>query len=337
MVTFRVMHPKAQSVVLQRENGPRAPMSKDDRGLWSVTIGPLKPGIYTYTFSIDGVSTPDLSNPGRKLSVSGGHESLLTVPGKDELWQTLDVPHGTLHLHTYLSKVAGDTRSFYVYTPPGYEKSRERYPVLALLHGATDDESAWISAGRLPQTLDNLIARRRAVPMIVVMPHGYGFPNAAQRIGELFGPTTDMRRVLGDFSRTLMDEVLPAVDSTYRTQTRRESRAVAGLSMGGAQAFHIGVNHRDRFAWVGAFSSAFVMYRPDPDNWFPTLKAGASPAHRLLWIACGRDDFLINNNRSFTASLRTKGVPFQYNETDGAHTWTVWRNYIAEFLPLLFR
>lgn len=338
-VTLRSRAPDAKEVLVAREGADPAPMKKDDEGTWSLTTDPLEPDLYPYSFRVDGTTLADPSNPMVKPIVMGGSQSLVHVPGPAELsWEVNDVPHGVLHRHTYRSAIAGEDRDVHVYTPPGYDASaQEEYPVLFLLHGITDDATAWTNAGRAHVILDNLIARGQARPMLVVMPLGYAFPNVAEDLFKLFGDRPRQRKSLEKFSATVLDELLPRVERSYRVARGRESRAIAGLSMGGAQATFIGLNHPDRFGWVASFSGAFVMYGDDFAGEFPSLKAGSAPGYRLVWLACGKDDFLIERHRQFEAWLKGKGLEFRSKETPGAHTWMVWRRYLTDLAPLLFR
>jgi enterochelin esterase family protein len=338
-VTFRFRAPNAKQVLVARDGAPPAPMTKDDQGVWSLTTDPLPPDVYPYVFRVDGTMLADPANPLVKPIVMGGNQSLVHVPGPSELsWEVNDVPHGTLHRHSYTSAIAGEGREFHVYTPPGYDPAgKDEYPVLVLLHGITDDATAWTNAGRAHLILDNLIARGQAKPMLVVMPLGYAFPNVAEDLFKLFGDRTKQHEGLEKFSATVLDELIPRVERSYRVGRGRESRAIAGLSMGGAQAMFIGLNHPDRFGWVASFSGAFVMYADDFASEFPSLGAASASPQRLVWLACGTEDFLIARHRKFEAWLKEKGVAFRSKETPGAHTWMVWRRYLTELAPLLFR
>jgi len=338
-VTFRFRAPNAKDVLLIRENAPKLALRKDDRGIWSATTDPIAPDFYCYRFVVDGVA---LADPANSMSISvatGGFESILHVPGAASLsWERNDTSHGILHCHTYQSAAIGDTREFWVYTPPGYDASlRKTYPVLYLLHGVMDDASAWTTAGRAHIILDNMIARHKARPMIMVMPLGYGFPNVPDRLAEQFGDPSSQKKILDVFSHSLIDEVIPNVERAYRVKKDRSSRAIAGLSMGGAQALYIGLNHQDRFAWVGSFSGAFVMYGERLEEWFPELTLSANPRLHLLWMACGTEDFLLGVNHKCTEWLKSKDVQFTAIETRGTHAWQVWRRNLTEFTPLLFR
>jgi enterochelin esterase family protein len=338
-VTFRFRAANAKSVSLVREGVKRLPLTKDDRGTWSVTTDPWPPDVYMYQFVVDGVVLADPANPAFRPVVTGGAESMVHVPGPSSLsWEPRDVPHGILHRHRERSKTIGELRDFWVYTPPGYDAVAQRtYPTLYLLHGVMDDASAWTTAGLAQTILDNLIADGGVKPMLVVMPLGYGFANVTDQIGMQFGGPATQKRIMDVLTHYVLDELMPLVEHAYKVTKDREARAIAGLSMGGAQALFIGLNHPARFAWVGAFSSALVMFGEPFTSWFPGLTAEANPRLRLLWIACGKEDFLLGVNRKYKAWLRLKGVPFIDFETPGAHAWPVWRRNLAEFAPLLFR
>jgi enterochelin esterase-like enzyme len=338
-VTFRFRAPNAKEVLVARDGAARSAMQKDDPGVWSLTTDPLPPDIYPYSFVADGTTLADPANPMVKPIVMGGNQSLVHVPGPSELtWEVNDVPRGTLHRHFYKSAIAGEGRDFHVYTPPGYDPAgKGEYPVLYLLHGITDDASAWTTAGQAHVILDNLIARGRARPMVVVMPLGYAFPDVPRDLFKLFGDKARQRESLEKFSATVLDELIPQVEKAYRVAGGRESRAIAGLSMGGAQALYIGLNHPDRFGWAGSFSGAFVMFGDDYAGHFPALDAQAASKFRLVWLACGTEDFLIEPHRKFERWLKEKGVAFRSKETPGAHTWMVWRRYLTDLAPLLFR
>jgi enterochelin esterase family protein len=309
-------------------------LQKDDQGLWTVTTDPMEPDIYGYSFSVDGVALFDPSNPTTVPNYLYTASSL-HVPGPGLPWEEGDVRRGVLHRHFHHSSVVGDNRDFFVYTPPGYDpQAAKPYPVLYLLHGFSDDARAWTAVGRAHVILDNLIASGKARPMLVVMPFGYGAPEILSRTGPMFRDVALRKANQQKFRETLLQDVMPAVEKLYRATTDRESRAVAGLSMGGGESLDVGLNARDRFAWVGAFSSAVPE---DPDGAFPGLDARTKPPLRLLWIACGSEDFLTAANRKFWEWLEAKQVPFTKIETPGGHTWQVWRRNLANFAPLLFR
>ena len=322
-----------------RDGAAPAPMTLDQSGVWSLTTAALEPDFYRYYFVVDGVALADPANPIAKAVAVGGHESLVHVPGPDSLvWEARDVPHGALHRHEYLSAAVGEPRAYWVYTPPGFDAAApKRHPVLYLLHGVMEDETSWISAGRANVILDNLIDRGLARPMVVVFPLGYGFANVPDRVGDLLTGAVDHKQVMDVFVQSLVDEVIPRVERDYRVAADRESRAIAGFSMGGSQALYAGLNRLDRFAWVGAFSAATIMFTSGYDACFPGLGAPANARLRLVWLSVGAEDFLAGPNRHFTSWLGSKQVRFAARETPGDHAWTVSRRSLADFAPLLFR
>ena len=334
-VTFRFRDPNAHEVRLTLEGGKPAAMQKDDEGVWSFTTGPLEPDFYGYSFVADGVGLIDPSNSLMKPNLLHT-QSQVHVPGPTSLpWEIGEVPHGLVHHHFYKSGVVGDQRDFYVYTPPGYEaRAKQRYPVLYLLHGYTDDASGWTAVGRANVILDNLISQGKAKPMIIVMPLGYGAPEIVHAGPGAFAP--ELRKKNYDrFTQALLTEVLPQVESSYRVSKDRNSRAIAGLSMGGAETLLTGLNNLDKFAWVGAFSSGGLSEDFDAD--FPGLDARANQQLRVLWVSCGTDDGLITLNRKLRSWLDSKGVHNKGIETAGGHTWMVWRRNLVDFSGLLFR
>jgi enterochelin esterase-like enzyme len=336
-VTFRFRAPNAVKVEVAIE-GQGAPiaMQKDDHGIWSARVGPLPPDIYGYSFISDGVALIDPSNPVMKPNLLST-QSCVHVPGASAPWETADIPHGEIHHHFYHSKVAGDDRDFYVYTPPDYEgRAKQDYPVLYLLHGFSDDASGWSAVGHANVILDNLITQGKAKPMIVVMPLGYGDFDVIRRGWSSWEDKDLARRNLTKFTQVLLGEVLPQVEGTYRIKKDRDSRAIAGLSMGGSESLLTGLNHLELFAWIGAFSSGGIDLA-DFSTEFPSLDASANKKIKLLWIACGTEDGLIKVNRQFKSWLKEKGVRYNDIETQGMHTWMVWRRNLAMLAPLLFR
>ena len=335
-VTFRLRAPGAKDVQLHCEGVPNATLQRDAEGVWTFTTKPLEPDIYVYSFSIDGVHALDPANPLLKYNLLNT-DSQVHVPGPTSLpWEINDVPHGELHQHFYHSPVAEDDRNFIVYTPPGYDPTaHRRYPVLYLLHGYSDDTTAWSAVGRANIILDNLIARSQAKPMIVVMPLGYGTMDVVNGGWSRLRDPGLWQRNLDKFGTTLLDEVIPQVEKSYRVSRNRESRAIAGLSMGGTESLLVGLNHPDRFAWVGSFSAGGL--NTNYPSQFPTLNPTAKEQRRLLWIACGRDDGLFAGNQAFCNWLGSEQVPYTWVESAGAHSFLVWRRYLAQFTPLLFQ
>jgi enterochelin esterase-like enzyme len=336
-VTFRLRAPNAQEVKLTREGTPDPlMMQKDDTGIWTVTTPPLPPDYYGYSFVVDGVRTIDTNNHLIKTNLLS-NENMVHVQGPPSLpWELNDVPHGEIHHHFYKSTVAEDDRDYYVYTPPGYDPAAKKtYPVLYLLHGYSDDASGWTAVGRANVIFDNLIAQGKAKPMIVVMPLGYGTMEIIA-LGWGAWSHTDVRdKNFSRFREALLTEVMPKVESEYRVMKDRNSRAIAGLSMGGSESLLTGLNNLDKFAFVGAFSAGGL---PEPfEKDFPALDSKANQQLKVLWIACGTEDRLITANRNLREWLKTKGVNHTDIETPGMHTWMVWRRNLSEFAPLLFR
>jgi enterochelin esterase-like enzyme len=343
-VTFRFRGPNAKDVSVQIEGASKPlAMQKDDEGIWSATTEPLVPDYYGYAFLVDDVAMFDPSNSATKPNflyrASELHIPAASAASGDSAsptWEIADVPHGEIHHHFYRSKVVGDDRGYFVYTPPGYDpRGKQTYPVLYLLHGYSDDASAWTAVGRANVILDNLIARGKAKPMLIVMPLGYGAPEVLAPGSGVFHDPGITQRNFDRFREALLKEVVPRVEAEYLVIKDRDSRAIAGLSMGGAESLLTGLNSLNQFAWIGAFSSGGIT--PDFDKEFPGLDASANAQLRLLWIACGTDDHLMEINRTLRAWLATKGIHHVDVETPGAHTWMVWRRNLTEFAPLLFR
>ncbi len=335
-VIFRLKASNAKEVQVHCEGVKENAMQKDDQGVWSLTTEPLEPDIYSYSFTVDGLRTIDPNNPSLKYNLLNT-DSQVHVPGPASLaWEINDVPHGEIHRHFYHSKVADDERAFYVYTPPGYDPAAAtHYPVLYLLHGYSDDSSAWWSVGMANIIVDNLIARHQAQPMLIVMPLGYGTMEVVKsgwgglRNRDLWQTNMDK------FRETLLGEVIPQVEKAYRASARADNRAIAGLSMGGSESLLVGLNAPDRFAWVGAFSSGGLSTNLPAT--FPNLNQNANQQLRLLWIGCGEQDGLLGANRSLSQWLHSKGIQHTWVQSAGGHSFRVWRRYLAEFAPLLFR
>ena len=336
-VTFRFRAVNAQEVKLAREGAEPLPMQKDDQGIWTINTAPLPPDYYGYSIVVDGQRSLDPYNPLLTPNLLST-ENMVHVPGPSSLpWELNDVPHGEIHHHFYRSAVCDDDRDYYVYTPPGYDPAaKTTYPVLYLLHGYSDDASAWTAVGRANVLLDNLIAQGKAKPMIVVMPLGYGTMEMIRMGWGGLSKHPDVREQnVTRFREALLTEVMPRIESAYRVNQDRNARAIAGLSMGGSESLLTGLNNLDKFAWIGAFSSGGLPDQFDKD--FSGLDAKANQQIRVLWIACGTEDRLIKANRDLREWLTSKGIHHTDIETPGMHTWTVWRRNLSEFAPLLFR
>src|SRR6266404_8568320 len=335
-VTFRLRAPNAIKVEVAIEGqSSSTTLQKDDQGIWSATAGPLQPDIYGYSFVADGTALIDPSNPLMKPNLLST-QSAVHIPGPSLPWEVSDVPHGEIHHHFFRSKIADDDRDFYVYTPPGYDpRAKQDYPVLYLLHGYSDAANAWSVVGQANVILDNLIAQGKAKPMVVVMPLGYGDLEVIRRGWGSWSDKELARRNLSKFREALLKEVIPRVEGEYLVVKDRNARAIAGLSMGGAESLLTGLNTLNQFAWIGAFSSGGISEEFDKE--FPALDAKGAPQPRLLWIACGTDDRLIEINRKFRAWLASRKIQHADIETPGGRTWLVWRRNLTEFSLLLFR
>lgn len=339
-VTFRFRDVNAQKVVVNIAGAPQPlAMEKDADGVWSATAEPMRPDLYSYTFNADGVTLLDPSNPAIVPNLLNPSSVLHVQGSSPEPWDQTDIPHGEVHHHLYKSTIVGDNRDFYVYTPPGYNpRDKTRYPVLYLLHGYSDDASAWTAVGKANLILDSLIAGAQARPMIIVMPLGYGAPAILQRNSSGAGPFSNAQlrdKNFENFRSALVDEIIPMVEKEYNVMANRESRAIAGLSMGGAESLLTGLNRLDKFAWVASFSAGGL--NEDFATDFPQLTASANKKLSLLWIACGTEDRLITPNRNLVQWLKTQDVRVTPIETPGMHTWMVWRRNLITLAPLLFR
>src|SRR5215472_8178592 len=268
-VTFRFYDPGAKEVKLNFEaNKQPVDMTRDDSGTWSLTLGPLDPDIYGYEFIADGVHLMDPNNGTIKPNIINPQNTVHVPGASPQLWEVTEVPHGVVHHHFYKSKVVGDQRDFYVYTPPGFDpKAKKKYPVFYLLHGYSDRADGWTAVGMANVILDNLIAQNKVKPMIVVMPLGYGNPEILNV--KMTGlQNLEARKLNYDrFRESLLTEVIPQVEAAYPVSTKREDRAIAGLSMGGAESLLTGLNNIDKFAYVGSFSAGSVG--PDFPASFP--------------------------------------------------------------------
>jgi enterochelin esterase family protein len=350
--TFRLRAPNAEEVFVSGiGEDRRLDMTKDDQGVWSAVSEPMEPGVHEYTFSVDGLRINDPGNNRFKTSYQRVSSSLLIVPGSISS-PAPGIERGAVATHYFHSDVAGDDREFRVYTPAGYDPAREEpYPVLFLLHGLGDEASSWTEMGMAHVILDNLIARGDAVPMVMVNTLGYGNdagPGGAMRDG-----------MLAAFAQQVIQEVLPRVEQRYNVSEDRTQRAIAGLSMGGAEATMTGLNNLDTFAWIGSFSGAYVMWPVETEaaegapaggrggrqidatgiaSVFPNLDAADNDQIELLWIACGDADGLVGVNRNFRDWLDSKGVEHTYTEIpDMGHVWPLWRQNLADLAPLLFK
>ncbi len=370
-VTFRLNAPDASSVSVSgswKSAERSVNMVKDTAGVWSVTLTGLEPELYNYTFSADGVGMIDPLNRQQIIRDGSRYMSIFLISGPEsEMYASkVDIPHGDLEKVWYESPTLDLTRRMYVYTPAGYDEGTEKYPVFYLLHGAGGDEDAWSSMGRTVQIMDNLIVQGKAEPMIVVMTNG----NANQAAATIDYPMAQAQGGMGGFGsnaglfeKSIIDDVIPYIDNNYRTLADREHRAIAGLSMGGGQTTYAALNNLDKFAWIGSFSGAFVLWpnaraeadpqepaepgRRGPEGLnldavetqiFPNLNSSVNSELSLLYIAIGNDDFLFDSNRQFKDWLKEKGINFVDIDTPGySHEWSYWRICLVDYASRLFK
>lgn len=338
-VILRFYAPEAQRVTVAGLGGSAAAFVKAENGVWEGTVGPLEPGAYRYGFNVDGASVIDTRNIDmERMQVQV--RSILYVPGA-EFMDEKNVPHGSVSIVDYYSTVLGKFRRIHVYTPPGYEASARKYPVLYLLHGANESDDSWHTVGRGGFIVDNLIAAGKAVPMIVVMPNGHTnqIPPNIGRGTPAPGEQPPPRR-RDEFPDEFATDIQPYIESHYRVIADRPHRAIAGLSMGGSQSLNIAFAHLDRYSAIGVFSSGILggnLADWEKNNLAalddPSLKKGL----KLLWFSTGSDDSLINTSKATVEMLNRHGFPATFRESSGAHSWTNWREYLYQVAPQLFQ
>ena len=361
-VTFRLSAPKASEVTLNGswEAARDIKMSKDDGGIWSVTVGPLTAQLWGYWYLVDGVKALDPGN-GETERDGSRIDNLLMISGPEsDLWDFKDVPHGTIHTVWYPSPtLKQDRRRMYIYTPPGYEANQTRYPVLYLLHGGGGDEDAWVTMGRANVILDNLLAAGKAKPMIVVMPNG----NATQTVsqGYAYGPTPAPQSVTapappplqaaagggrgavaprppqpypGSYPESLVKDVIPFVEKTYRAIANKDNRAIAGLSMGGGHTLMATNNNPGVFGYIGVFSSGPRTVDEAYEKQLDAVKAGGV---KFYWTGAGTTDMAREGTMNLHSLLEKHGFKTSYKEIPGSHYWFLWRDFLGDFGSILFR
>jgi enterochelin esterase-like enzyme len=344
-VTFRIKAPDAKKVEFAFFTPKRYPAEKDKNGFWSATTDPQVPGFHYYRVFIDGAEVADPSS--EMFYGTGKMTSGIEIPEKGvDFYLPKDVSHGEIRERWYHSKTTQEWRRIFVYTPPGYDSDRERrYPVLYLQHGGGEDERGWPNQGRVGFILDNLIAERKAKPMIVVMERGYARrPGDAAPAPGRPGAPRDFSRIFGPFEDVMIKDLIPMIDATYRTIPNRENRAMAGLSMGGMQTFQITLKHLDLFGYIGGFSGAgggFGGAAFDPKTAHGGVMADAaefSKKVRLLWLGIGTaEGRMYEGIKKYHEALDKAGIKHTYYESQGtAHEWLTWRRCLHEFAPLLF-
>jgi len=347
-VTFRMPAPNATEVEISGQWMPSQGwvpgsmnMVKDEKGIWTYTTPVLASDLYSYSFIVDGLKCADPNNIYQIRDVTTITNVFIVGGGKGDFYNVNKVPHGTVTRRWYQSPGNEKSRRITIYTPPGYETSKTDYPVFYLLHGMGGDEEAWMELGRASQILDNLIAQGKAKPMIVVMTNGNVDQEATPGQSSLgmVKPGKLPHTMDGKMEETYM-EVIRFVDTNYRSIPKKSSRAIAGLSMGGFHARHISRIYPDYFDYIGLFSAAI---NPDPkvqskvyEDMDGTLKKQMDKGYKLYWIAIGNTDFLYNANTEYRKKLDLMKMPYVYRESEGGHTWSNWRMYLTEFVPMLF-
>lgn len=374
-VTFRLLAPKASEVTLSGSwtGATNLPMAKDEKGVWSATIGPLGVQLWGYWFTVDGVKALDPGNA--EIQRDGSRfDNLLMISGpEDAMWDFKDVPHGTVHEIWYPSPTLKlERRRMYVYTPPDYESSKKRYPVLYLLHGAGGDEDAWTVMGRAPIIMDNLIAAGKAKPMIVVMPNGNATQTVSQGFG--FGPTPARQQVqapapppiqaeqgglgigdgrgaagapgaggagrgrggqpyAGSYPESVVKDVIPFVEKTFRVIPNKDNRAIAGLSMGGGHTVTVTVNNPGLFSYIGVFSAGGQVGNPTFESQMAALKKSGV---KYYWLGAGTTDMARAGTVALSEDVKKLGFNTSYKEIPGRHYWFLWRDFLSDYAIRLF-
>jgi enterochelin esterase-like enzyme len=359
-VTFRLNAPAASTVTLNGSwlGATGLPMTKDVNGVWSTTVGPLNPQLYGYWFLVDGVRVLDPSNSETERDGSRFNTMVMVNGPASDLWTFKDVPHGTVEQIWYPSPTLNmDQRRMYVYLPPGYlEDTAKKYPVLYLLHGGGGDEDAWTVMGRATIIMDNLIASGKAVPMIVVMPNGNAKQSVSQGFG--YGPTPSVTQLTapapnpesatpgrqtagmppipyeGSYPQSLVQDVIPFVQKTYRVYPDKEHRAIAGLSMGGTQTVMATTHNPDTFAYIGVFSSGAPVGDPEFEAQMDEIKKDGV---KFFWTGAGDIDQAHDRMVALEADVKAKGIPTSYKEIPGRHYWFLWRDFLGDYASLIFK
>jgi enterochelin esterase family protein len=340
-VTFRYRDTTAKHVELNLDGFEKPiPMTRGKGGVWSFTTQPLTPEIYFYSFLADGSPRTDPENHRIASNLVFPAGNVLLIPSATPMpWEETGVPHGSVHEHRFASKIAlnlpENQEGVVVYTPPGYDpRATQPYPVLYLLHGWSGVAESWVRDQQADLILDNLLAEGKIKPMVVVMPLGYGDMSFVENGFNIWNDPAAVDRNTQLFMKLLTDEIMPFVERSYNVSRDREGRAITGLSMGGLESLDIGLHQTDKFAWIGGFSSA--VYNLDYEHQLASLDPKTANL-KLLWIACGTEDGLIDANRKIIAFLKTKGMPVTQIETPGRHVSQVWRDNLVHFAPLLFQ
>jgi enterochelin esterase family protein len=363
-VTFRLAAPKATDVTVNGswDNGTNIKMTKDAAGVWSATVGPLAPQLWGYWYMVDGVKALDPNNAETERD-GARYDNLLMISGPEsEWWDFKNVPHGTVQAVWYPSPTLKMTsRRMMVYTPPGYESSAQKYPVLYLLHGGGGDEDAWLTMGRANIIMDNLIAAGKAKPMIVVMPNGNATQSVSQ--GYAYGPTPAPQSVqapapppvqaaqagqgaagrgrggapqpyAGSYPESLVKDVIPFVEKRFRVLAAKDDRAIAGLSMGGGHTIAATNNNPGTFAYIGVFSSGPQAIDETFQKQLEAVKAGGV---RFYWLGAGTTDMARERTVLLSDLVKKDGFNTSYREIPGRHFWFLWRDFLAHYAQIAFQ
>ena len=340
-ITFRFKDAAATKVALNLEGVAKPiPMTRGNGGIWTYQTQPLSPEIYFYSFLVGGAPRIDPENHRVTANLDFPASNAVAVPGPTpQPWDETGVPHGTVHTHRFTSKIAlglqANQEEIVVYTPPGYDAHAAKpYPVLYLLHGWSGVAEGWVKDQQANFILDNLLAEGKVKPMVVVMPLGYGDMSFVEHGFDVWKDPAAVEHNTQLFMSLLTGEIMPFAESAYNISHDREGRAITGLSMGGLESLDTGLHNTDKFAWIGGFSSA--VHSLDYEHQLAKLDARAADL-KLLWIACGTEDGLIDANRKMVAFLKAKGMPVTQVETPGLHDSLVWRDNLIHFAPLLFQ
>ena len=342
-VTFKVKAASADTVRLIIDSRMDTLMRHTGNDTWSITLRNLEPDLYMYYFTIDGMKVLDENNAQVLRDVKNVMNTFILDPQGDCPMAVHDVPHGTVEAVWYDSPTLGATRRLMIYLPPGYEQSRQRYPVFYLLHGTGGDETVWLEQGRAAQVLDNLIASGDADPMSVVMPNGHTDTPAAPGMGSDNNeqPTFAHKQWMEGTFESSFNDIVNWVDKNYRTRAAKRYRAIAGLSMGGYHSLYISANQPDDFAYVGLFSPAIGRMDKGKSKIYDDLEEKLlnqfKQRPKLYWIGIGKDDFLYKDNVEFRQLLDKNRLRYTYHESGAGHEWANWRDYLVIFTQQLFK
>jgi enterochelin esterase-like enzyme len=348
-VTFRLYAPKASAVTLRgdwMDTSAPVTLEKDQQGVWSATLGPLTPDFYSYSFAVDDVRTLDPKNATIKQGVTSV-ENMFFVAGEEAAFQdNKKVPHGDIRKVWYPSSTPEGQRRMHIYTPPGYDSGTAKYPVLYLLHGGGDEDSGWSTIGRAGFIMDNLLADKKATPMIVIMPNG-SFPRPAGLPPTTPGAPPPPQVVAATiaaqerFTTELMMHVIPYVEKNYRVLADRDNRAIAGLSMGGGQTLAVAATNPDQFAYVAVWSAGV---NPQMTAAFEKRAAAfldsadrINKQLKLFALSVGDKDFALPGTKNLSQVLDKRGIKHKLHVSGGGHTWINWRRYLHDYAQVLFR